>query len=276
MGTEFDVDLIIRVKTMLRSLLLLVAAICSQAHAQTSLYTIEAAAGRIGGCSSVNKFGRNPDIDSGTDEDIWDGGGDWVPPTVARTHDLASTDADDTSDGAGARTVEIYGLDSDYNEISEVVTLAGASDVETTNTYLRIHRMIVRTAGATGSNEGTITATANVDATVTAQINVGNNQTLMAIYTVPAGYTCFVMNYYWGVNKQTATAVQATLLVRPPGEVWQVKHMSGAHTQGSTDVNHHFGVPLKIDEKCDIRMRAGVTANNSDIPSGFDAILIKN
>jgi hypothetical protein len=49
--------------------------------------------------SHVNKFGRNPDIDIATDpEDIWDGGGLWVPPTAARTHDIVSSSANDSGD----------------------------------------------------------------------------------------------------------------------------------------------------------------------------------
>lgn len=45
---------------------------------------------------SVNKFGRNPDIDTGSlPEDIWDGGGVWAAPTQSRTHNVASTQAAD-------------------------------------------------------------------------------------------------------------------------------------------------------------------------------------
>ncbi len=48
---------------------------------------LEIAKGNVPGHSTVNKFGRNTDIDTAAKEDIWDGGGLWVAPTQARKHD---------------------------------------------------------------------------------------------------------------------------------------------------------------------------------------------
>ena len=60
-------------------------------------FYLEIAKGNIPGHSHVNKFGHNESIDTGTvPETVWDQGGVWVPPTAARTHDIASTSANDT------------------------------------------------------------------------------------------------------------------------------------------------------------------------------------
>ena len=60
-------------------------------------FMLELAMGNKTGMSQINKFGRNPEIDSGTTpEDIWDAGGLWVPPTTFRLHNIASTSDNDT------------------------------------------------------------------------------------------------------------------------------------------------------------------------------------
>ena len=50
----------------------------------------------VPGTDFMLKFGENNDIDSATFEDVWDGGGVYVPPTQARLHNVISTLAADT------------------------------------------------------------------------------------------------------------------------------------------------------------------------------------
>ena len=133
----------------------------------SSIELIEIAAGNVPGYSTMQKFGHNDDIDTGTvPETIWTQGGLWVPPTAARTHQITSTDvADDyntpSSGGTGARTLRIWGLDANFVEQTEDINLNGTANVATANTYTRIFRMMVLTAGSNKKNVGDITATAD-------------------------------------------------------------------------------------------------------------------
>jgi hypothetical protein len=63
-------------------------------------------AGLIRGTSHINKFGRNPDVDTAdAPEDIWDIGGLWVPPTVPRLHNIVSSVANDAGTLVSSGTV---------------------------------------------------------------------------------------------------------------------------------------------------------------------------
>jgi hypothetical protein len=83
-------------------------------------------------------------------ETIWAEGGLYSYLTAATVLKVSSSSVNDTSAGTGARTVELSGLDADYNEISELVTLNGQTPVNTTKLFLRINRMVVRSAGSGG------------------------------------------------------------------------------------------------------------------------------
>jgi hypothetical protein len=54
--------------------------------------------------------------------------------------------------------------------------------------------MSVETAGTSGNNEGTITVTYTGGSDVAATISEGNGQTLMTLYTIPAGYTGYLLS----------------------------------------------------------------------------------
>lgn len=146
----------------------------------------------------VWKFGFNGDVSS-SEEPIWDLGGAYSGLLSAATKiQVASASANDTSAGTGARTVRIIGVDANFAECYEDVTLTGqtaAPVAGTTQTFLRVHRAYCLTAGTGGTNAGNISVASNGDTFTAgvpaagdtlARISTGEGQTLMAIYTVPA------------------------------------------------------------------------------------------
>ncbi len=226
----------------------------------------------------VNKFGNNVDVDQ-AEEDIWDGGGVWDEPTASQVYTFTSTSGDDASpDGTGARTIEIFGLDSDGLLASETLALTGTGEVTATNQYSMMHRLIVRTAGSGGENAGTITANANTDGTVTAQITIGNNQTLMAIYKVSAIDNGCLIGFYVGMNRASPNngLVDIFLKVKPPGEVWQVKQVNGLMSTGTTAFQHIYNPPKCFDPLTIIKMSAIGQTDSNDISAGFDLVLHPN
>lgn len=235
--------------------------------------------GNVTGVSSVNKFGYNADIQAAADEDIWTGGGIWVAPTQARIHQIASTDAADTSAGAGAKTVRVYGLtDWDTAEVNEDITMDGETDVPTSNAYVIIHRMKVLTAGTSGPNAGAITATADTDATVTARIEISDGQTLMAIYGVPSTQNFYMTNAVVGIQKTTAGSVDCRLLVnQEPGDnatTFLCKQVLSVSSTGLTTLVRRFEPYFRFDGPCIIKLKVGASANNTGVDGGFDGILV--
>ena len=224
---------------------------------------------------SVNKFGRNSDVDA--PEDIWDGGGDWVAPTAARVFTVASSSDSDGKTAApssvGARTVRIYGLQSwDEAETSEDITLDGTTGVLTVASYVIVHRIKVLTAGTSGPNVGAITATPATSGSASTII-AGAGQTLMAIYGIPSIKTAFITQYYFALNRATAGSFNGILLVNPEPDqnaaTFLTKHVIGS----SSNITHQFRAPLKVDGPAIIKCRADPTSVNYDISAGFDLVL---
>lgn len=208
----------------------------------------------------IYKFGQNQVVGNSV-ETIWEEGGLYVYPPSATTMTVSSSDANDTSAGTGARTIQISGLDGSYNEVSETIIMNGQTAVTTSNTYLRVNRALVLTAGSGGANAGIIyvgtgTVTAGVPVNKYTTINGdGLNQSLQAFWTVPAGYTAYIYqtNISTGNSSNTPAVLKTILVVRPFGGVFNTKEVITL-----TDGNHlqNYNFPIKITEKSDIEFRA--------------------
>lgn len=245
---------------------------------------IEIPSGNVTGKTSVNKFGRSTDVDSGIDTDIWDAANatdndtTWNAPTGATVATIVSNDTDDDGDpaGTGARTVKIVGLDANYDEQEETVTMDGTTGVDTTNTFIRVFRMIVVTSGSLTANEGTITCT--IQGQVTAQIQPNAGQTLMAIYTIPNNTSGFMTGYYGALNRGGGASARADIVVlaSPPSASWTEKHRVAVSDTGSSYFQHSFKPYVKFEEKTDLRIKANGSANNLDVTAGFDLILVED
>jgi len=243
-------------------------------------FELQVSRGQIAYHESLFKFGFNPDVDDSL-ETVWAEGGLYSYLSSATVLKVSSSSANDTSAGTGARTVELFGLDADYDEINETVTLSGQTAVNTTQSFLRVNRMIVRSAGTGGTNAGVIyagtgTVTAGVPANKYATVAAGDGQSLMALWTVPRGYTAYVTQTDITVatiqNNKYATI---TFLARPFGEVFQVKDKFVKSESGHNQV---YTFPLKFEEKTDLEMRCIGDSAGADIAiaAAFDLVYIQN
>ena len=239
-------------------------------------FFIAVAKGDYTGYSNVSKFGRNPSVKSADYETLWDGSNLYPWPTAAETLNVVSTDADDSSSGTGARTVEIEGLDSNWDVLTETVSMNGTTNVTTINSFLRVYRVRVVTAGSTGVNEGTITCTNTTSSNVIAQISVDNSgfgQSLMALYTVPAGKTAYLINFDFSSAKDNEHTFR--LLSRDntvTDAAWNTKEFASA--RGGFNDFKKFAIQ-KYTEKSDLDLQA-IASAASAASGGFELILIDN
>lgn len=243
-------------------------------------FELQVARGHISYHYSQFKFGFNPDVDNSL-ETVWAQGGLYSYLAAATVLKISSSSTVDTSAGTGARTVTISGLDANYNEISETITLNGQTAVNSTNSYLRIFRMVVNTAGSGGQNAGVIyagtgTVTTGVPANIYATIGIGDNQTLMALWTVPAGHTAYLLQTDITLaTTQNNKYCTVSIVSRPFGEVFQVRDR---FVKSESTTNQSYSIPVKFAEKTDIEVRAIGDSAGADIAisAGLDFIYIKN
>jgi len=234
-----------------------------------SLLGLQFNQGRFYGHLTEYKFGFNPAI--GTDEEtIWDGSSLYAHPSSASVMKVSSSNASDT-----ATTVIVSGLDSNYLPITETITLNGQTAVNTSNEYLRVNRAKVTSNAPQGDvYVGTGAVSSGVPANKFAKIIIGENQTLMAVWSVPAGYTAHLHKITLSSGTTAANKfATGRLKVTPFGQVAQTKAVVTLH---NTHIEMDFGVPLMIDEKSDVELRALVSSGSDAISGTMTFVYVKN
>ena len=231
------------------------------------------------GYRTLYKFGYNPDVDT-TEETVWGNAGDYIWLDNAVTMFVSSTSANDSGTGIGARTILIQGLDEDYNEIEETITLNGQTQVATQLSYLRVYRSFVTLAGSNEGTSGVIYigssgATGGVpNSSVYASISVGN-QTQIAAYTVPAGHTLYIdeINFTAAVS-QAQKLVHCKFNSRDHGSnVFRTRFVQVIQ---SNQLIQSFKYPQEFAEKTDLECRVSTDTTNTAIGASFQGVLIKN
>lgn len=200
-----------------------------------------------------------------SEQTVWASGTIWVPPTSASTMTIVSTSANDAAAGTGARTVSVAGLDSNYLEISETVTMNGTTPVTTTKSYLRISRMTVTSAGPLKSNDGAITISNTSPQGI---ISAMAGQSSFSIYTIPANKVGYLHNLHLSSSKST----DGKFMVRTHiNGVSRVRH-SVLLTGGEYDVE--FKYPTVLPAGTDIELRAVANTGNGIVAGSYDIFLV--
>jgi zona occludens toxin (predicted ATPase) len=230
----------------------------------TEPFELQISRGQIPNHSLQHKFGAVPAMSINNTGTVWD-----INDTLYPWSSFASAGTltvDRANAGDANKVITIVGLDADYKEISENVTLSAATGNATTSSFIRVYRAFMHNGSAT--NVGNID-TKKGGVTV-ARITAGKGQTLMGIYTVPAGYSAYL--FHGTMSVQANADATGDFFIRFGGETaFRIGHSFEVTGQ----YFYNFAVPFKIPEKSDVDVRASVRSNNARVTAAFDMILIK-
>lgn len=248
---------------------------------ETTDFNTEVALGNIPSYSSDTKFGRNEKIAiNRVPEDVWENGGLYTGHPIDFTPEIVkvkSTSNNDKSNGNGARTIQITGLKSENSSKyeSEIITLNGKTNVNSVNSWWRINRAKVLTAGLSGENEGTIRITSSgIGQPLFATIEPSFNQTNLAIYTVP-NKTKMIIKSIVITSSTISNIGRATIVfkVRKYGEVFQNRNTFDIQTGSIYDLKFITGIV--VESKSDLKFQIKSVSENSIIVNvNFEFILL--
>jgi hypothetical protein len=201
----------------------------------------------------------NPDVDvSATAEHIWPTGGAYTYRTSATTISFASAEAADTT-----QVITLRGLNANWEEVSETLTLNGTTPRVSANSYIRV-QSVEMSAAATGAVTGGTIVT----------IAIGQTRWDAAIYTVPLGHIAYLVNVSAAVIADTAE-VEVLARYRTNGAPFRNAYV-GVVTE-LNNLDHTFAAPVYLPEKTDIDLQAvNSSVANARVHGSFELWLSKN
>lgn len=229
------------------------------------------AAGYSDDHSHNHKFGAVPSMSVNTTGTVWDINDTLYPWTALDTPKVVNVERNDAADNGLIVTVQ--GLDENWNYQSEDITITGADQVGT-KLWRRVNRAFITSATAS-TNIGDIDIEAGAaGGTTVARIRAGRGQTLMAVYTIPAGYIGYL--YQGTMTIQSGGDATGYMYIRrnTTGTAFRIAHTF--EVTGGSPYNYKFSFPPAIPEKSDIDVRALVRSNNSRVTAVFDILLVEN
>lgn len=247
------------------------------------------AAGDVSDHSFVHKFGNAPDFDQGDGEvTIWDGAEDGTNWENMVYDYSVTANIDSISSSSGSDTIEIFveGLDENYQTVTQTVTLNGQNRVALSTNLIRVFRAYNNNSTNLVGHvfvyvNGALTGGVPDDNdSIRIVIDPDNQQTEMAVYTVPAGYTAYLRSWYASTSGSNKTSnYKIKLFSRNFGKVFRLKHVSAISDSGNSYIQHKYVEPEIFSEKTDIEMRVEMTASGgtaASVSAGFDIVLVEN
>ena len=225
------------------------------------------ALGKSGGNSVRNIFGYNAAIGT-TFVPGWELAADYPWLTAAATMTLRWNTAD------AGYTILIKGLDANYDEIQETITLTATPVTQTTqNEYLRINDLVTvaTPGGAYGNPANNIDLTNAANTETYARIRGGEGKNQASIYTVPRGYQLALLRI--SAFCASASLNNRTLSFRNVARLKTGVILRVAETEFLEQMNIDRQIPFVYDECTDIEFQLKGSAGTQFIGVFGEGIL---
>jgi len=239
-------------------------------------FKLDVARGKARGAEVRNIFGQN-DAQTTDFRAVWELSNttDYVFPSTAQIMRVASDDVLDVN-----AQILIKGLDADYLEISEVVTLTDTTTVpgsvikDTTQQFFRVNDVV--TVGTQNLlTTTTLTVQDTAQTTVFAQIDNGHGRNQASIYTVPANCE-FYLYRLDGFSADDSNPPQEkaarfrNVVTLESGIVLRV-----ATTEFFNQMNIQRRFPFKYSEKTDIQLQMATFSGTHPVSIFAEGIVVK-
>lgn len=232
---------------------------------RTEDINLQIARGQIMGHSTLNIYGYQPAVTTSFIP-LWENATAYTFPSLAITMNLAGSVGDTAQ-------ILIQGLDANYVQISETLTLNGATAVPTVNKYFRINNMSVAVGSATNPS-GAVTLKDVTNTTTYALINAGVGRTQAGIFTIPAGYTFYLsrVDGYTSFNGNNTNYVNYRNVSTSSAGVTIISQQSPF-----TQFYHAQRVmPRPFAEKTDLQIQCSTSAGTGAVSVSWEGYLIQN
>ena len=224
--------------------------------------SIQVSRGLIKGSEVRNIFGYQSSITTSFIP-AWEFASVYAYPGSAITMTVTSASASDNN-----KTLLIQGLDDNYLQISNTVTLNGGGDVNTTIPFFRINDVIL-TSGTT--NVGLITIS-NTGKTVNyAGIRAGDGRNQASIFTVPAGkeFYLYRIDAFSNDSVSAQPGIFRNFTRSATGQEYVV-----ARTTFENQMNIQRRLPFKYSEKTDIQFQLRTQSGTHEMNVFGEGILL--
>lgn len=232
-------------------------------------FYLEIQQGLIPGYQFNHKFGAAPSMAAGT-ATVWDVDDTLYPWDALGSGSVVNVERNNASDNGFIVTVQ--GLDENYNFAEEEITITGANQ-SGSQLFTRVNRVFISDSGT--SNTGNIDIEAGAaGGTTVARITAGYGQTLMAVYTIPAGKTGYLI--HMACTGSSDTDASGSIRKREFGQdAFRIQHAFELQIRGG-QYDYSFEAPLVFTEKTDVEIRIVNRSNNKRITAAFDLLLVDN
>ena len=254
-------------------------------------FYLEVSKGSVPKHSIVNKFGRNGAV--GTSLAFISISGQYQSPIAATSLEILSGSTNDTSAGTGARKVKVVGLNASWNEITVEVTMNGTTAVALGTQFIRVYRMYVSESGSYAtisapSHLGKITLRTSgagatwcvIDTIEGTATGFGIGQTQVAGYTIPNGYTGYLLSKT--VTVESAKPASIYFFKRENADDVTTPYTCVMRLFEQNDgIAHPFNVNLKaplqvFPAKTDVGFFAKVGTGTASVSTEFQLLLVQN
>lgn len=231
--------------------------------------------------SYINKFGKRPNVaTSPLPANIWDYAATAVYTYITDATTLYASSEVQTD----TQPINVIGLDANGNEQAIMVTVAGTVKTVIGSAGVKWSRVYRAFNNGTTNLQGTLYIYTDVTAVggvpenasaVKAIISSAENQTQMAIYTVPRGYNGYIHSYYAATTQGNSANIQ--LKTRNMGKVFRVRHEGALVGNGTSSINQCFKRPIVVSAMTDIELVVSdVSSVSTFILGGFDLDLLED